>query len=144
MNFIVETVMILNFHFLTLFSFDFIDQTSLKLSGNPIICTICIHIWIIWTIWIYSNSFLKSKYYSYLYLFHFQKTNTIHIHFKITIRSNSGLSVSPSVTKTLAKSQPISAKMPSSSCQSAILPLSHFDFTCYLTLGNMFLVPGVK
>ena len=28
--------MILNFHFLTLFPFEFIDQASLKLSNNPI------------------------------------------------------------------------------------------------------------
>ena len=55
------------------------------------ICTFRIHIWIIWTIWLCSNSFLKSEYYLYSYSFHFQKMNTICICmcFKITIYSNS-------------------------------------------------------
>ena len=55
------------------------------------ICTFRIHIWIIWTIWLCSNSFLKSEHYLYSYSFHFQKMNTICIcmRFKITICSNS-------------------------------------------------------
>ena len=80
--------MILNFQFLTLFSLEFIDQASLKLSDNPI----NLHYSYSYLNNLnYSKSVLKSEYYLFLYLFHFQKMNTICIFicFKITICSNS-------------------------------------------------------
>ena len=91
--------------FLTLFSFEFIDQESLQLSDNMMnlhysysylnnlnylnIFKQFSEIRILFAF--VFVSFSENEYYSYLYSFHFQKMNTIRIRirFKITICSNS-------------------------------------------------------